>query len=89
MQGRTYWAVRDQLEPIRRPYDPTNLQARKGRVGPLTFSSHVTFACQLGVRTRVASIKVHVSSAPAWLRADSVTNLIKQGKLSNADRVAR
>ena len=61
----------------------------KGRVGPLTFSSHVTFACQLGVRTRVASIKVHVSSA--WRGSEQIpcNCLINQGKLSNADRVAR
>ena len=34
------------------------------------------------VRARAASSKGTVSSAPAWFRADSRTNLIKQGKIA-------
>ena len=34
----------------------------------------------MGVRARAASLKEAVSSVPAWFRADSGTNLIKQGE---------
>ena len=50
-------------------------------VGPCAFSSPVTFGGSVWVRARTASSKETVSSVPAWLRADSGTNLIKQGEI--------
>ena len=49
-------------------------------VGPCAFSSPVTFGGSVWVLARAASSKATVSSVPAWFRADSGTNLIKQGK---------
>ena len=50
-------------------------------VGPYAFSSPVTFGGSVWVRTRAASSNGTVSSVPAWFRADSGTNLIKQGEI--------
>ena len=50
-------------------------------VGPCAFSSPVTFGGSVWVRARAASSKGTVSSVPAWFRADSGTNLIKQGEI--------
>ena len=50
-------------------------------VGPCAFSSPVTFGGSVWVGARAASSKGTVSSVPAWFRADSGTNLIKQGKI--------
>ena len=47
-------------------------------VGPCAFSSPVTFCGSVWVHARAASSKGTVSSVPAWFRADSGTNLIKQ-----------
>ena len=43
----------------------------------------VTFGGSVWVRARAASsnLKETVSSVPAWFRADSGTNLIKQGEI--------
>ena len=43
------------------------------------FSAPVTFGGTVWVRARAASSKGTVSSVPAWFRANSGTNLIKQG----------
>ena len=48
---------------------------------PCAFSSHVTFGGSVWVRAWAASSKGTVSSVPAWFRADSETNLIKQGEI--------
>ena len=48
---------------------------------PGAFSSSVTFGGSVGFRARAASSKWTVSSVPAWFRADSRTNLIKQGEI--------
>ena len=48
---------------------------------PCAFSSPVTFGGSVWVRARAASSKGTVSSVPAWYRADSGTNLIKQGEI--------
>ena len=50
-------------------------------VGPCAFSSPVTFGGSVWVLARAASSKGTVSSVPAWFRADSGTNLIKQGEI--------
>ena len=50
-------------------------------VGPCAFSSPVTFGGSVWVRAWAASSKGIVSSVPAWFRADSGTNLIKQGEI--------
>ena len=50
-------------------------------VGPCAFSSPVTFGGSVWVHARAASSKGTVSSVPAWFRADSGTNLIKQGEI--------
>ena len=50
-------------------------------VGPCAFSFPVTFGGSVWVRARAASSKGTVSSVPAWFRADSGTNLIKQGEI--------
>ena len=50
-------------------------------VGPCAFSSPVTFGGSVWVRARAASSKGTVSSVPAWFRASSGTNLIKQGEI--------
>ena len=50
-------------------------------VKPCAFSSPVTFGGSVWVRARAASSKGTVSSVPAWFRADSGTNLIKQGEI--------
>ena len=52
-------------------------------VGPRTFSVPVTFGGLVWVRARAAisNPKEVVTSVPAWLRADSGTNLIKQGEM--------
>ena len=47
-------------------------------VGPCAFSSPVTFCGSVWVHARAASSKGTVSSVPAWFRADTGTNLIKQ-----------
>ena len=47
----------------------------------MTISSPVTFGGSAWVRARAASSKGTVSSVPAWFRADSETNLIKQGEI--------
>ena len=52
-------------------------------VGPCAFSSPVTFGGSVWVRARAASSKETVSSVPAWFRADSGTNLTKQGEIVN------
>ena len=51
-------------------------------VGPRSFSAPVTFGGSVWVRARAASsiLIETVSSVPAWFRADSGTNLIKQGE---------
>ena len=41
----------------------------------------MTFGGSVWVRTRAASSKGTVSSVPVWFRADSWTNLIKQGEI--------
>ena len=41
----------------------------------------MTFGGQCGGRARAASSKETDSSVPAWFRADSGTNLIKQGEI--------
>ena len=41
----------------------------------------MTFSGLVWVRARAASSKGTVSSVPAWFRADSGTNLIKQGEI--------
>ena len=46
------------------------------------FSSLVTFGGQDGVHARAASSIGTVSSVLAWFRADSGTNLIKQGEIA-------
>ena len=50
-------------------------------VGPRSFSLPVTFGGSVWVRARAASSKETVSSVPAWFRADSGTNLFKQGEI--------
>ena len=50
-------------------------------VGPCAFSSPVTLGGSVWVRARAASSKGAVSSVPVWFRADSGTNLIKQGEI--------
>ena len=51
------------------------------RSGHVLFPSPVTFSGSVWVRARAASCKGTVSSVPAWFRADSGTNLIKQGEM--------
>ena len=46
-----------------------------------SFSLPVTFGGSVWVRARAASSKETVSSVPAWFRADSGTNLFKQGDI--------
>ena len=41
------------------------------------------------VHGRAASSKEAVSSVPAWFRAGSGKNLLKQGEIVRADHVAR
>ena len=53
-------------------------ESRSGRV---LFSSPVTFGGSVWVHAWAASSKGIVSSVPAWFRADSGTNLIKQGEI--------
>ena len=48
----------------------------------------VTFGGSVWVRAQAASSKGTVSSVPARFRADSGTNLFKQVKFSQVDRVA-
>ena len=50
-------------------------------VGPCAFSSPVTFGGSVWVRARAASSKGTVSWVPAWFRADSGMNIIKQGEI--------
>ena len=49
--------------------------------GHVLFAFPVTFGVSVWVRARAASSKGTVSSVPAWFRADSGTNLIKQGEI--------
>ena len=42
----------------------------------------------MGPRLGPRASKVHVSLVPPWFRADSGTNLIKQGKISKVDEMA-
>ena len=58
-------------------------------VGPCAFSSPVTFGGSVWARARAASSKETDSSVPAWFRADSGTNLIKQGEIVTGRPVAR
>ena len=51
-----------------------------GSVAQWSECSPVTFGGSVWVRARAASSKGTVLSVPAWLRADSGTNLIKQGE---------
>ena len=53
----------------------------ESRSGHVLFSSPVTFGGSVWVRAQAASSKGTVSSVPAWFRADSETNLIKQGEI--------
>ena len=54
----------------------------ESRSGHVLFSSPVTFGGSVwGVLARAASSKETDSSVPAWFRADSGTNLIKQGEI--------
>ena len=53
-------------------------ESRSGHV-PVSYS--VTFDGSVCVRARAARSKGTVSSVPAWFRADSGTNLIKQGEI--------
>ena len=46
-----------------------------------SFSLPVTFGGSVWVRARATSSKETVSSVPAWFRADSGTNLFKQGEI--------
>ena len=41
------------------------------------------------VHARVGAAKGTVSLVPAWFRADSVTNLIKQGEIVTGGHMAR
>ena len=51
-------------------------------VGPFAFFfSPVPFVGSVWVRARAASSKGTVSSVPTWFRADSGTNLLKQGTI--------
>ena len=45
------------------------------------FSAPVTFGDSVWICARAASSKGTVSSVPGWFRADSGTNLIKQGEI--------
>ena len=53
----------------------------ESRSGHVLFTSPVTFGGSVWVRAWAASSKGTVSSVPAWFRADSGTNLIKQGEI--------
>ena len=50
-------------------------------VRPHSFFLPVTFGGSVWVRARAASSRMTVSSVPAWFRADSGTNLIKQREI--------
>ena len=50
-------------------------------VGPRSFSAPVTFDGSVWVRARAASSNLIEMSVPAWYRADSGKNLIKQGEM--------
>ena len=50
-------------------------------VGPCALSSPVTFGGSVWVCCSGCEQQKDVSSVPAWFRADSRTNLIKQGKI--------
>ena len=50
-------------------------------VGSCAFSSPMTFGGSVWVCARAVSRKGTVSSVPAWFRANSGTNLIKQGEV--------
>ena len=52
------------------------------------FSFPITFGGSVWVRARAASSIGTVSSVPTWFRADSGTNLIRQGEIVTVDRVA-
>ena len=49
-------------------------------VVPRSFSLPVTFGGSVWVRARAASSKGTVALVPAWFRADSGTDLMKQGE---------
>ena len=67
------------------------LSSSPGRAGPRSFSASVTFGGSVWVCARAVSsnLNENVSSVPTWFRADSGTNLIKQGENVTGRHVAR
>ena len=72
------WPDSSEVRVLARSARGPGFESPSGRV---LFSSPVTFGGSVWVRARAASRKGTVSSVPAWFRADSGTNLIKQGEI--------